>query len=568
MSERKIIYPGRSEIKKLGQLMKEKFPEIVNSRVKDLLQQSGCPFTTALDILQKSVYKDYFSLTMCDIVCKNLKPYSTENAVVSEDIKRSAAALVCEFHKKVRSKIVRAFRLDQPDFVFIKTLAQEHLEKKEFKNFIAYHILFSLHDTELTEEVFIPMIGRGDNLDVVLKYADRSGETEARVIQAADRLIGALDLVNEEKLVRKLFMFLKIAKKWFPGSFSEANLQSFAAVLQNSEEKDQNYETKRLKRPVKYLTQWVFKEKSGSSLESLIFSFIGDDSTLLEEIANLIENELNDKKRADLLRQSLQPGSERTPIWKDDDEIPIIDHELKLAIPIENLFYVDSEKKLVDCFEYFKKLPEGKPLPIGFSSERTSSTSNPIKEDLALIQFAVNNRVYLIDFLYFQQNSMQLLTDFIKHIFQSDFYVILGFELEKDKSVLRKCFKNELWTATTRSLDFSKCEHLIFFSKVSKHFIFFKQIETKLTGLSKLCYRVLGKSLPKARQISDWTGKAPEANQTTHAAINVNCLVQMYHKYQELFEKNSCCLAHESLFEYYEHVLEKYTERLQELNGF
>ena len=57
MSTRKIIYPDHLEIKKLEELIKESFTEIVNSRVKDLLQQSKCPFTTALDMLQKLKHK-------------------------------------------------------------------------------------------------------------------------------------------------------------------------------------------------------------------------------------------------------------------------------------------------------------------------------------------------------------------------------------------------------------------------------------------------------------------------------------------------------------------------------
>ena len=41
----------------------------------------------------------------------------------------------------------------------------------------------------------------------------------------------------------------------------------------------------------------------------------------------------------------MQHGSERTTIWSDEEETPIQDHELKLAIPIYNVIIVDLEKK-------------------------------------------------------------------------------------------------------------------------------------------------------------------------------------------------------------------------------
>ena len=50
MSKEKIVYLNSLEIARLEQLLKENFIEIVNSRVKDVLNESICPFVTAFDI--------------------------------------------------------------------------------------------------------------------------------------------------------------------------------------------------------------------------------------------------------------------------------------------------------------------------------------------------------------------------------------------------------------------------------------------------------------------------------------------------------------------------------------
>ena len=63
---------------------------------------------------------------------------------------------------------------------------------------------------------------------------------------------------------------------------------------------------------IKYLlVLWKNKQIHGSSLESLIFRYVSNDTGLLEELASLVENEFENQKKADRLRQSLQPESKK-----------------------------------------------------------------------------------------------------------------------------------------------------------------------------------------------------------------------------------------------------------------
>ena len=564
MSKRKIIYPDQSEIKKLEELIKENFTEIVNSRVKDLLQQSKCPFTTALDMLHKSKQKNSYKFSICRIVTENLSPYNTEINSASEEVKKQVAYLISRFNKRLRKLLYESFRLDQLDKFFVEKMTKKHLDNKKIRNFLAYHSLFNLHDDETTEKVFIPMLAKGRYFNDVLKYADNSKKTQTRVLRFVGRLICELNsntsTAEEQELVERLLLFLETAKERYPTAYSEvkiqnsevkcyddkAKIQSFEVMPQNSTDKTQNNKvksqnseanvdkneeknqmsnenlkdseakiqnseatgvkkmqksSKSIKKGqswktllhIKYLLkQWKNKQISGSSLEYLIFRYVENDPDLVEKVARLVENKYKDIKKADLLRQSMQSGNWETPVWRDEREIPIGDHELKLAIPFENVIMVDSEEKLNDCFDYFKnnKPSNGSLLPVGFDAEWITSTINVRLVDLAVIQFAVNDRVFLIDFVYFQQNSIQLLTEFIKHVFQSDAFIILGFGVSEDKRVLKRYFKDALWTADTHLMDFLKSRNSKMFSKRATDFEFCPNTEKELKGLSKLCYRV------------------------------------------------------------------------------
>ena len=210
----------------------------------------------------------------------------------------------------------------------------------------------------------------------------------------------------------------------------------------------------------------------------------------------------------------MQPGSERTPIWSDDEEIPIKDHELKLAIPIENVFIVDSEEKLIDCFNYLKKnvvsddsskrhkkneryynknkSTNGNILPIGLNIRWVSDLSKVNGKNLALIQLAVNDRVFLIDAEHFIVNNMQPLEKFMKKFLKSKRFMILGLNLSKVKECLVEYFeKEEVWSSETNLFDFSKFRNLERFIKICGADTSVRShTGHKLVGLNKICHQV------------------------------------------------------------------------------
>ena len=100
----------------------------------------------------------------------------------------------------------------------------------------------------------------------------------------------------------------------------------------------------------------------------------------------------------------MKPGSKRTPIWSVKKEASKT--ELNTAISIESVFVIDSIEKLKECEQYFKncRLSNSNLLPVRFAAEWVISLFDFRKKELALIQLAVKDRVYLIDFDHFSAN--------------------------------------------------------------------------------------------------------------------------------------------------------------------
>ena len=344
MSKTEVFQPSHYKVKRLGKLMNKK-PDIIKSHINEWLKTSECPFTTVLHILQTPIKDQDYLNFICKTLAKNLRSYKNEGITANEEVKIQVIDIIEKFSSKNRKLLVKAFSLNTLDIVLAKAVARKHSDKDNFKTFFVYHALFELHDNEFIDSIFVPVFSRS-RYKTLYEVAISSKSIQVSLIEIVDRLIidnySDSNAVKPCKLFEHLVDFATESQKRFPSAYSEASLVNTEEFLRTLNEKAI---VNRTFREIRFLLeQWKGENISGSSLESLVLRFIGNDSGLLEGVACLVENEFKDRKRADLLRQSLQPGSERTPIWSDDEEIPIKDHELKLAIPIEICLLLTQKK--------------------------------------------------------------------------------------------------------------------------------------------------------------------------------------------------------------------------------
>ena len=493
MNIKRIILPPFPEVKQLGELMTKSQHLAVSNHIKEWLQKTKCPFTTALDILNKSIYKNSSSKSISKIVATNLLPYNTDNLFANKTVKRKLAQIIINFSMDHRKFLVESFRLDQPDLLLVKNVAQQYLIENNFNKFFVYHELFKLHDPELTERVFLPSVADGD-FTSVLRYIRNSEMCQVHIMEAVDRMFGDTYYLNSfrkypanTEFKKSLEKFLSgTLKKNFPTSYSKAKLTWVNRI-------------KILKQLDFYFLNYYWKKNDfivGSSLEDLVFRYVGNNSEMLREVANTVGGRFKDQARAYLLSKSLQPGNRQLAIWSNDKEKPVSSHQIKLTIPIENVVIIDTSKNLDECLKnYFSQANKDESnnlLPVGFDAEWISSPTDMTEEDLALIQLAVEDHIFLIDVLQFQfNNQMKNLNDFLKNIFQSDHLLPLSFGTYSDAKVLGRYFPDALWSQDTNFIDFMQVRGSEPFDQVcGKDLNVCPHTGKKLTGLSRFCNQV------------------------------------------------------------------------------
>ena len=492
MSIKTLILPSFAEVKMLGELMMKKEHATVENYIKRWLQATKCPFTTSADILEKSIYKSNSARSICQIVAKTLLPYNTDTCFADEPTKLKVAEIVIQFSLNNRKFLVESFKLDQPDLMLVNKVAQQHLYENNFHKFFLYHELFKLHDPVLTEKVFVPSVANGD-FPSVLRYLNNSEVCQVHFMEVVDRLSVNTYYLNSFRqtpantsFIKSLGKFLTTTlKKKYPESYSKAKLPGVNRV--------------KTFKSVEFLLMNYYWKKNGfiigSSLEDLVFRYIGNNFEMLRSIANSVHRKFKDPTRANLLIQSFESGHRQFAVWRNDKEKPVGSHQVKLTIPIENVVMIDNPEKLQDCLDnhFLNSKDPDNLLPVGFDAEWISSPADMTEEDLGLIQLAVGDHVFLIDFLQFQLNGqLDSLNKFVQHIFQSDHLLPLSFGTSADRKVLGRHFPNSLWSKDTNFVDFMQVRGSAEFDEVcGEDSAVCPHTGKKLQGLGRFCSQVI-----------------------------------------------------------------------------
>jgi len=558
MSYKITILPSFAEVKLLGELMMKKEYATVENDIKRWLKATKCPFTTSADILEKSIYKNNSTRSICKIVAKNLSPYNTDTCFADKRTKLKVAEMVIQFSLNNRKFLVEAFKLDQPNLMLVQKIAKQHLCENNLNKFFLYHELFNLHDPEVTEKVFVPAVAKGD-FPSVLRYINNSEVCQVHLMEVVDRLSVDTYYLNSFRHIPANTGFIKSLEKFltntlkrkYPESYSKAKLPGVNRV--------------KILKTIEYLLINYYWKKNdfiiGSSLEDLVFRYIGHNYEMLRAIANSVHGKFKDKTRASLLIQSFESGHRKHAVWRNDQEKPVGSHQVKLTIPIENVVMIDNPQKLQDCLDnhFLKHKDPNNLLPVGFDAEWISSPSDMTEEDLGLIQLAVGDHVFLIDFLQFQlDGQLDSLNKFVRHIFHSDHILPLSFGTCGDRKVLGSYFPNSLWSKDTNFIDFMQVRGSVEFDEVcGEDSAVCPHTGKKLQGLGRFCNQVLGKSVNKNYQISDWLRRPLRQNQIIYAAVDAHCLLLAYRKIKENFEKSPHSEKHESLYEFYKECARK-----------
>ena len=491
----------------------------------NIIQNSSDPYESAAEILKKAENKKS-CYSICPAVLEILQSSFSERGV-SQEVKRSMLAILVSFQLSWLQSIIRTFKLNEPcNFNLVYEAASKLDTSKEYLK-LAYMIqAFNLHSEYYTVHVFKPLLVKNE-IGTVQQYMKGNEEAQHYYLSLLDSWL--LDGIDESqfKEIDRTFLdkkkLFKLTSRWNESYNSKKKLK-----LVNLE----------LFQPLSYLKYTLHQYytesgMSGPALEGVVLRTINNNKVLLKKVLQLIKNCHNDHERATRLERRFAKEEENNvPIWSDHED----DHDLHLQLNYrkENVLMVDSVQKLVFVeSELFSSSAVANETILGFDAEYTRLVTDPNVYDIALIQIASNDKVYLLDVCYFRDaNKMENLEQLVTNIFSSSLFVILGFGAKFDFKLLRKeferfpdepyCFVDLVLMKQSDTL--TKCvekQKMANSSGVEKR------------GLSKLCLQVLGQSLDKKEQMSDWAKRPLREKQVTYAALDAACLLKIYQKLNE-----------------------------------
>ena len=267
---------------------------------------------------------------------------------------------------------------------------------------------------------------------------------------------------------------------------------------------------------------------SGAALEELIVKLLADNHpVLLTKVLEVIEHKYNDPDKAAMLKSKFTIAGENNclAVWPVDD----VGNEILLQLEHQNSIQMVTNSQAL-------KLTENKLLSnstasnrktIAFDAEFTSSLLDPYKSNiLALMQIATDDDVYLLDVCEFRsKNQMDILEQFMKNIFTSKSLMILGF---RPTYFFKEFLCKEFKTFPKNPSNYVDLLDVTNYTKVSSKSKY--SYDPKLSGLSKVCFEILGNKLDKREAISDWSRRPLREKQITYAALDAVCLLKIYHK--------------------------------------
>ena len=211
---------------------------------------------------------------------------------------------------------------------------------------------------------------------------------------------------------------------------------------------------------------------------------------------------------------------------------------LQLDIPAENVVFVDSTERLKECeCDVMSPLTHaGRPL-VAFDAEWIADKKRPGRSSLSMIQLAARSRVYLIDVCWFRERALlPELGAFVGGLFAADHVIKLGYSTTNDMMIFRQEFPMHMSNVEAIRSLFDL--HRIFeraaggkgaIAAMLRRKAAATGVAPKLRGLAKLVYRVLGCHLDKSEQTSNWHRRPLSQSQLDYAALDANCLLQVYH---------------------------------------
>ncbi|CAL4078268.1 unnamed protein product [Meganyctiphanes norvegica] len=240
----------------------------------------------------------------------------------------------------------------------------------------------------------------------------------------------------------------------------------------------------------------------------------------IDKLPSEIQDILNDPSHKQYLKDTSKLGmnsQQEDESWNEEDS----QGYYSLSIPWENVVLVDT----VEGFEQCMTAAQSTTL-VGLDTEWKPTFGLGATEQVALMQLAFSSQVYLLDTLTLQKVLEERHWHKLSQMFVSPIITKLGYGISGDFNALQG-----LHPALARGI--SSVKNVLDFDRIkntllSENCKIFSYDSSVYKGLSDMVYRCFGLPLNKSEQFSTWATRPLTKAQTMYAALDAQCLIDIY----------------------------------------
>lgn len=218
-----------------------------------------------------------------------------------------------------------------------------------------------------------------------------------------------------------------------------------------------------------------------------------------------------------------------------DDDLTKV-HYYELRLPQDDIYVVDTGEKFKMFLDYIKLRNVSM---VGIDSEWKPFFGTK-KNELALIQIASKERVYILDVCSLGLKYPERWNELEHTLFTNENIIKLGFSLIADMRMMKSSLPH-LGEITFRGPGYIDLA-VLWRKLVQKHqFMFPYEDKDGLSGESLTClvHLCLGQHLDKSDQFSNWERRPLRVSQKLYAALDAYCLLEVYEVLSQCADKQN-----------------------------
>lgn len=471
---------------------------------------------------------------------------------LTEDLKHEAFSLATQQRNISLTKMVfRIYQLKDDKELFVEPI-RELISRGQYKEACQSATILELHQHFTVEDFIIPLVFQ-DKLSVAEEFLSGSPEHQWLLVSFLDGLLGKRNIRNEaDFIIQRLNIHDVKTEKLYPKPLSKL-VARLTKAYNLPPESCPNLNQKRNEGALQFLIHKRYIENSlgPESWREMAREAVGNNRDLQLELVMSV-NSYGDPHEAlywastygipkrerpynvRMLEEedpgiSQQQGAvalmssdhqEEGETW--DDELTHVQYHA-FPLPQSSIIVVDTQESFEQFLDYIKDVPM-----VGIDSEWKPFFGTR-RNELALIQIATRERVYILDVCNLGSKCPKLWHDLGVVLFANENIIKLGFGLVVDMNMMKQSLPHLGGASLSGS---GYIDLVVLWQKlVQDHpFVFPFADEDGASGesLARLVQLCLGQCLDKSDQFSNWERRPLRYSQKLYAALDAYCLLEVY----------------------------------------